>query len=514
LLLVLALVGVWVGTVVYVESRGGSLEPVDGRSAGYATVSDEAVYWYTLQTYEFRGQGGHSGVGVYAAGSGDRVVRVLVLGDSYTQGVGLRDLSQQWPRQLARRAAAAHPGVRIEIVTLARGGASTYTHAEWLHAITAGDPASARITDEMFAVLRVPFDAIMVGYVQNDASYLSSAEKLNIFTPVDLEDAVDLRVEDGEIQDPNDEEYRRALDLLRTSAGERPLTALLLSGPVPKRIASRFADAGIPMIAGYPSDWDLSKYRASELDSHPNESAHRVYAERAATVLADVFATGGATRPILTAAAETVSIPYGIDASRVGQRYVFALDQDTVHAHTKCFSAFYQDGRDREGRVRYLLRCPRQGEDVLVRVDGDERVGMFAPCGRVNAPHAGVYSQVPFATTTGTSARIVVTTAMRGYTVYITGYEPGNIPTVRSLGVFDEDTEIDVEFVGGGERDRAGRTASVWKDACEGSGTVAARGRTTHMRPNLWLCAARTRREARDEAVPPTVTTDKPTRRT
>jgi hypothetical protein len=446
----MGIVALWAGAIVYVQQRGGNIDPIVGRSAGFVHVSDDAGYWYS--TYRHERLRGGSGVQVYTAGEGGAVIRVLVLGDSYTQGIGLRDLSQQWPRQLAQLAAKAS-GQRVEVVSMSRGGTSTYTHAEWLRAIFNGDPASIDLSPEWFEPLRAPFDAVLVGYVANDISYLTGVENLRLFQPEILEPRDAMAAESGKTPDPNDEEYREALRLMHDTVGETPLRFMLLSGPPGTYTLERFAEEGITVEKAYPADFETGavteRYLASVLDAHSNELAHREYARRSAAVLLEIVGAGRTrppiTRPSLEGDEPYVSTPYGIAVSENSGNIEAVYEPEQIAKTLICPNPFRQEGRDQEGKLRYVIICKEDGAEVISEIDGETVPGILAMCDKIGAPHTAVYSARPLVEIVGARASLRIETEKRGYTLYITGYGESE-RILRKIGTYNGKTSIEVEL--------------------------------------------------------------------
>jgi len=446
----MGIVALWAGAIVYIQQRGGNIDPIVGRSAGFAQVSDEVGYWYS--TYRHERLRGGSGVQVYTAGEGGAVIRVLVLGDSFTEGSGLRDLSQQWPRQLALLAAKAS-GQRVEVVSMSMGGTSTYTHAEWLRAIFNGDPASIDLRPEWFEPLRAPFDAVLVGYVTNDISYLPGVENLRLFQPKILEPRDSVAAESGKIPDPNDEEYREVLRLMREVAGETPLRFMLLSGSPGTYGLGRFAEEGITVEIAYPAAFEAGgapeRYVASVLDAHGNELAHREYARRSAAVLLEIVGAGRAgpsiTNPSMDGDEPYVSTPYGIAVSENSGNIEAVYEPKQMAKTLICPNPFRQEGRDQEGKLRYVVICKKEGAEVISEINGEAVPGILATCDKIGAPHAAIYSARPLVEIVGARARLRIETEKRGYTLYITGYGESE-RILRKIGTYNGKTSIEVEL--------------------------------------------------------------------
>lgn len=444
-LLLATIASLWAGALLYIQQRGGNIDPVVGRSAGFVEVSDDLGYWYSTYLHE-KTWHARTGIQLYAAGEGTDIIRVLVLGDSFTEGIGLRDLSRQWVRQLAQNA-AKESGKRVEVVSLARGGTSTYTHAEWLRAIFANDPESIQVDPELFGALRGPYDAVFVGYVVNDTTYMPRVEQLRLFNPQILDPATASKVERGEIVDPNDGEYRAALRLIRETAGTIPLRFLLLSGPPGEYNLRRFAEEDIEVVNAAPKGWGGTTnpaYFASVLDAHPSEIVHRAYARTGSALLLSL--TEGGVRAPMEADGEYVSTPYGVSVATHNGRIEAIFDQDAIADTMRCTNTFRQEGRDQEGVLRWAIVCEGEGSEIRSEIDDERLSGILAACDFIGAPHTAIYSAKPLRDQTGVRARIRVTSSVKRYTLYLTGYGPDDKRTVRNLGTHNGNTTIDVEL--------------------------------------------------------------------
>lgn len=82
-------------------------------------------------------------------------VRILVVGDSYTYGVGAADPDMIWHRRVYQLLEETYPDTSIDMMTLAKPGASLIEEVEWL-------------TDDLLE--RIDPDIILFGHVTNDAT--------------------------------------------------------------------------------------------------------------------------------------------------------------------------------------------------------------------------------------------------------------------------------------------------------------------------------------------------------
>lgn len=96
-------------------------------------------------------------------------IRVLAIGDSFTYGWALSDPDSRWPSRLERELDAATSPGTFEVVSLAKPGSSAFTHAQWVSSIP--DDSSMYelgVSSSDVPRLQEPFDAVVVGFVNND----------------------------------------------------------------------------------------------------------------------------------------------------------------------------------------------------------------------------------------------------------------------------------------------------------------------------------------------------------
>lgn len=146
-------------------------------------------------------------------------IRIMVLGDSYTAGVGNADLDARWPKQLEDVLNERTREGAFEVVSMATGGASTMTQAVWLEMATRGPLDALRLREGEEARYRPPYDAVVVGYVVNDPVVISEETLLGEqYVKVSREEFD--RVITGEIPNPNQELYESAILRIKELAGD------------------------------------------------------------------------------------------------------------------------------------------------------------------------------------------------------------------------------------------------------------------------------------------------------
>jgi len=113
--------------------------------------------YINLSALERQGRGPYLKDQNYSARSTAKndVVRILTVGDSYTYGVGVADPDTLWHRRVLQLLQSEYPYAKIEMITLAKPGASLVEEVEWL-------------SDGLLR--RIDPDIIMFGHVVNDAT--------------------------------------------------------------------------------------------------------------------------------------------------------------------------------------------------------------------------------------------------------------------------------------------------------------------------------------------------------
>jgi hypothetical protein len=142
-------------------------------------------------------------------------IRILLLGDSYVYGTGLRDFDRRLGDLLEEELNKKTKPGTFEVVTLAEGGASTYLQASWLASIE--ESGSAYMDDKGLQRVLEPFDALVLGYVNNDVVPLveqtnpeEQIHKISEKIHLEVEQAGGKRVETH--TKIEDEDYGRVLD--------------------------------------------------------------------------------------------------------------------------------------------------------------------------------------------------------------------------------------------------------------------------------------------------------------
>jgi len=293
--------------------------------------------------------------------------RVLVLGDSYTFGTGLIDLDLRWPRQLEDMLRAEDEAWRVS--SLALGGASTFTQAEWLRAVQAGEWGTlSRDPEQARAELKDGIDVLVLGFVANDVlpGWLDGSEP-----DYELED----RVLRGEVQNPYGAKWREALAKLAQAPVERKIVMLLDFAEPGRAYAEQlrpvFAELGFEVVNGYAlakrtGDLTVDDLIVHPADAHPGPAVLRAYAEDAA-------------RGILGGQNRTASREGRHDVSNV-LPVASAVESGEGTATVRFLDAH-----------RLVSPCGRTWPCMLVgepfMLEGESRYPRTYPCAPIGAPH-------------------------------------------------------------------------------------------------------------------------------
>lgn len=183
--LVWPIVGVWLVAAFFVL-RGREVR--DDAVAITRTVAEASDSWWREDRYYDRANNARATL-VQRPQSGEETyenperIRVLLIGDSFTYGTGLRDMDRRLGSILETMLDDATAEGTFEVVTVAYPGASTFTQASWLRKAREGARLSDFLPEQRIgnaAKLHGPFDVLMVGYVENDVFPDGRDAKLDI----------------------------------------------------------------------------------------------------------------------------------------------------------------------------------------------------------------------------------------------------------------------------------------------------------------------------------------------
>jgi len=193
LLIIVPIVGVWLISAPFVLRDRESKDAVVAVTRAVATASDA---WWREDAYYVRVNNRRATIiaepqtGVVAYRNPERI-RILLIGDSFTYGTGLRDMDRRLGYVLESMLNAATSDGTFEVVSMAYPGASTFTQAAWLRQIlenkTSVDFIGASTVKDIGHLLQ-PFDALIVGYVSNDR--FTYQQDLQIEIPEEYQAAV------------------------------------------------------------------------------------------------------------------------------------------------------------------------------------------------------------------------------------------------------------------------------------------------------------------------------------
>ena len=262
----------------------------------------ETMYMIDSQVQRFTGPlpSGQVADSIYE--NEDRI-RVLLLGDSFVYGTGLADpdarLAPQIEKILDRETS---PGA-FEVVPLARGGASAFMHADWVRAISSGNVENLRdlrIDDRASSRLLQPFDAIVLGYVNNDRFPHDSSGTWTAFgRTVEVSPDDYLKMTDYVMDNPYQTELESALAEVGNFASARPLLWAPLEqnylvnpygAEVHRKNTELYEKAGftsVPMTATMEiaRQYSLQELMVLPADTHPAPRLIAAYAKDIAAAL-------------------------------------------------------------------------------------------------------------------------------------------------------------------------------------------------------------------------------------
>jgi len=173
LILLLVLAIGWGGFWSFVDS-GELRRDKEQRALSEFTAGDESLPWKIEHLFVVGSRVGDFESVVLRRARGDlrfgneNRLRVLVLGDSMTYGLGLSDTTARWPNLLEAELSAVFGDGNVEVVTLARPGSSLFTQRDWLAALDACRSATEGCREEFAPLAGLRFAAVVLGFTGND----------------------------------------------------------------------------------------------------------------------------------------------------------------------------------------------------------------------------------------------------------------------------------------------------------------------------------------------------------
>lgn len=383
-------------------------------------------------------------------------VRVLLIGDSFTYGTGLRDMDRRLGVVLEAMLDEATAEGTFEVVVIAYPGASTFTQASWLRKIR--DTTSLPVSPNTNVLgnnrigngekLREPFDVVVVGYVLNDIfagwgdsdieipeDYHVEVRRTHGETSV-LERYVDM-YQDADEQGgntPNDPYYPLAVRELRSFVGDKPALVMPLGiveadrGAV-DRSMDTFQKAGFTVVNEEASDSVRETTSAQQLmvtavDMHPGTVLLQAYAtDMSEAILASIPSARIAEAELRAEKSRPPLIsnylPLELSINERGTETEIAFD-GKFEVEQRC------EPYGLQGMPR--LTC-EGGVTAMYGADGTEWTMQYAPC----VPLGRTFAQVMLHT--GNLERIEVQ-LLRGETVqlYSIEYTPSGEELFFNLG--------------------------------------------------------------------------------
>jgi hypothetical protein len=468
---ILALVLVWLSVVVAVQQfdRDQVAEVLESvESAESAWMSEDL---YLALAARDRGSMPSLGGGGVLAPQFSPVqyqnparVRVLVLGDSFTVGTGLSDLDARWTVLLEEQLDARTAPGTFEVVALAHSGTSTFTHAAWAASLKAGslpahEPWSgaaesddysqlpfAWVSDADAGQLFAPFDAVVVGFVDNDvrpgrqdrqipAAYHRHVEAslgpdavLEAYVPVESKDSYDPD------RNPNLAYLAPAAEEIAGLAP--PGQALWVPLPFieherdeaararPFFEASGFVAADTPTAERLVAGRDLVDLMVTPVDWHPNTALLHAYATDTANALWDMLPDD----LVATAAASAVASLRPLVSNVLPAD--LEVDEETAGGYLRHLGG--PPSMCWEGAEVLSARSTCDGDDPrFVFRDGTVRGAQFAPCAPLGRPYAQVMLD------RSRTGEVTVDPLGSDWAVWTLGYDDDGFELRTRLGVAD-----------------------------------------------------------------------------
>lgn len=349
-------------------------------------------------------------------------IRILVIGDSFTFGTGLLDFNARWATQLEQELDRRTKEGVFEVVSIAAPGTSTYSHAKWLEKIEKRDfeglakdlnSMKSYVGEEfdyMQRKLSMPFDYVVVGYVDNDLFPLENeleltgevakiARQLGYKDPQSLnfvqnEDAN--RIYLGKQPDPNGELYQKTIEYIGRLFPKSTKVWTNLSYIDIQRVAADkqrdvFKKNGF--IVG--SDIHLKKLlnlkKPSQLmvtgvDPHPGTEVHRAYAMDLADTIMSTLSQEDMEKSINTATSvKGPLVSYFAPKTKIsdqGTETKISYSKETTQTYI-CIPNIANKGRTlcKGGVTTYVIET--KGGD-------SERTESFAPCLPLGQPSIAI----------------------------------------------------------------------------------------------------------------------------
>lgn len=462
LLIICSLFAVWVPLTVLVTT--GRLDRSELADVA-AALEDPALHWSREDLYYFSAtrartptvQRNQVAPRVYT--NQDRI-RVLLLGDSYAFGLGLRDPDRRLGERLeAELDARTAPGT-FEVVTVARPDRSTYTHAAWSVAIQNQDfidtelhPVDTRLT--------IPFDALVLGFVENDTvpttADVSVPAALRARAPADAPTAY-VDVDEYEVtyngaKNPNMALFAPAAEIIAETVAPGPAVFAPLAINDAARelmdtIEPVFATAGFTIVddrraADLRARFTGLQLMVTGIDPHPNAALHAAYAADTADALVAALdparvraATAGASapaRPLVSNHLPIGLVHDGNDATATLTASATAVPPSPCEEYGVNSNYLVCDP---DGTARALLKAPPTGNGGTGA--GFSTAPQWVPCLPLGRP----FAQVMFDSTLpdGVSIELVTATGDPHLALFLIGYDDAGFERLFPDGVLKPGT--------------------------------------------------------------------------
>lgn len=329
-------------------------------------------------------------------------LRILLVGDSFVDGVGITNLESRFAPSLERELENLLGEGSVEVVSLSQGGASMFSYAKWMEIHKTGEKVSLDNTLELdYVDLSGNFDATVLAFTPNDS--IPGIEWLDIPEIVKLSPEEEASVLKGEMVDPNQDLLLKSIESFKkNSPGSTKIWYdLNFNGYIKGRpqMAPVFEKYGYkiaptPNLDALVKKTEPDKLFSTPAENHPTAAVVRAYSMDLATF---IYASLPKDR-IKEAAASAVASPRPIVSNYLPTDIKVSSDQKsaelsyTTKNAQKCNSArsnfkpkFEYDNRS--------VSCSTDAPESLPKyyLEGSEIPLVLMPCAPLGNPHLSVF---------------------------------------------------------------------------------------------------------------------------
>ena len=334
----------------------------------------------------------------------DKRIRVLAVGDSFTQGVGLLNAEDRWPTRLENLLNDAWGPGTVEVVNMSAGGAAMFDYSDWMTSLKMG-----KIPDVSQRANFTPpsalgeFDAVVLGFTPNDVIPGIFSKEGDDLVKVSPED--ESGVVDGSIKDPNSDRFFQSVnDFVRNSPAPLVLWYNLEYynlHPNRDRLEDIFGRAGYGIVPRshintLRDSYDILELAASPVELHPGPAVTLAYAKDIADYLIHSIpptrireSQGSAAQtsePLLSSYIPT-DLRFQYSSSRIDISYDPATAQQCKNDPAVIF---FMDN--------YSIDCgsaPYPESPPVYTLSGSVVPPQMTPCAQLGHPYIALYFNLP-----------------------------------------------------------------------------------------------------------------------